>query len=151
MLSVYYAVFYSHMTYGSIVWSLTIQNNLDSVFRLQKCVRIINFATFNEHTNSLFSEDKIIKFRDIFKLNQLMFVQQFNNQTLPYELQNLVMHTVKIHNHFTRLSSNSGLFIPYISSTNFGSHSLKFMDPCVWNNFSRVHPEICNFKGSMSF
>ena len=36
MLSVYYALFYSHMTYGSLVWSLTTQKNLDSVFRLQK-------------------------------------------------------------------------------------------------------------------
>ena len=36
MLSVYYALFYSHMTYGSLVWSLTTQKYLDSVFRLQK-------------------------------------------------------------------------------------------------------------------
>ena len=42
MVSVYYALFYSHMTYGSLVWSLTTQNNLDSIFRLQKkCIRII--------------------------------------------------------------------------------------------------------------
>ena len=54
-----------------------------------------------------------------------MFVQQFNNKMLPYELQNLVTHTVNIHNHFT----HSGLFIPQISSTNFGSYSLKFMAP----------------------
>ena len=53
-----------------------------------------------------------------------MFVRQFNNKTLPYKLQNLVTHTVSIHNHFTSISSNSGLFIPQISSTNFGSHSL---------------------------
>ena len=65
MLPVYYALFYSHMTN----------------------VRIINFATFNEHTNSLFSEDKIIKFPDI-KLNQLMSVQQFNNKTLPVNFFN---------------------------------------------------------------
>ena len=38
MLSVYYALFYCHMTYGSIVWSLATQNNLDNVFRLQKKV-----------------------------------------------------------------------------------------------------------------
>ena len=30
MLSVYYALFYSHMTYGSLVWSLTPQKNLVS-------------------------------------------------------------------------------------------------------------------------
>ena len=36
--SVYYALFYSHMTYGSLVWSLTTQKNLDSIFILQKKV-----------------------------------------------------------------------------------------------------------------
>ena len=62
------------------------------------------------------------------------------NTTLPYELQNIVMHTVNIHNHFTRISSNSGLFIHQMSSTNFGSHPMKFM-AYVWNNFSRVQPQ----------
>ena len=38
LTSVYYAIFYSHMTYGCLVWSLTTQNNLDSIFRLQKKV-----------------------------------------------------------------------------------------------------------------
>ena len=58
------------MTYGSLVWSLTTQNNLDSVFRLQKKgIRIKNFASFNEHTNSLFSADTIIKYPDIKSTN----------------------------------------------------------------------------------
>ena len=122
MLSVYYAPFYSHMTYGSLVWSLTTQKNLDNIFMLQKkSIRIINFATSNHHTNPLFLEDKIIKFPDIIKLNQLMLVQQFNNKTLPRQLENLMEHTANIHNHFRHISSNSGLFIPQISSTNFGS------------------------------
>ena len=152
MVSVYYALFYSHMTYGSLVWSLTTQNDLDNIFMLQKkCIRIINFAAFNKHTNSLFSADKIIKFPDIITLNQLMFVQQFNSKTLPYELQNLLKHTTNIHNHFTRISSKAGLFIPQISSTNFGNYSLKYMAPYVWNNFSRDHPDLCNSKSNKNF
>ena len=79
MLSVYYALFYSHMTYGSLVWSLTTQKNLDSVFRLQKkSIGIINFATFNQHTNPLFLDDRIVKFPDVIKLNQLILVQHVN-------------------------------------------------------------------------
>ena len=110
MLSVYYALFYSHMTYGSLVWSLTTQKKLDSVFRLQKkSIRIINFANFNQRTNPLFLDDRIIKFPDVIKLNQLMLVQQFNNKTLPGELENLMEHIANIHNHCTRSSSNSGL------------------------------------------
>ena len=36
MLSVYYALFYSHMTFGSLVWSLTTQKNLGSIFIFRK-------------------------------------------------------------------------------------------------------------------
>ena len=98
--------------------ALTTQKNLDSIFMLQQNISdIINFATFNHHTNPLFLEDKIIKFPDIIKLNQLMLVQQFNNKTLPCQLENLMEPTANIHNHFTHTSSNSGLFIPQISST----------------------------------
>ena len=75
-----------------------------------------------------------------------MLVQQFNNKTLQRELENLMEPIANIHNHCTRSSSNSGLFIPHISSTNFGSYSLKYMAPYVWNNFSRVHPDISNYN-----
>ena len=71
-----------------------------------------------------------------------MLVQQFNNKTLPRELENLMEHIANIHNHCTCSSSNSGLFIPQISSTDFGSYSLKYMAPYVWNNFSRVYLDI---------
>ena len=75
LISVYYEIFYSHMSYGSLMWSLTTQNNLDSIFRLQKkCIRIINFASFNQHTNSLFSADAIIKYPDTrYKIQDNLF------------------------------------------------------------------------------
>ena len=54
MLQIYYALFYSHMSYGSLVWSLTTQKNLDIIFILQKkCIRILNSVSYNGHTNPL--------------------------------------------------------------------------------------------------
>ena len=55
LLSVYYAIFYSHMIYGCLVWSFTSSKNMDSITVLQKkCLRILNFASINSHTNLLF-------------------------------------------------------------------------------------------------
>ena len=46
--SVYHAIFYSHMIYGSSVWSLMTKSNLDLINILQKkSMRIINFAPYN--------------------------------------------------------------------------------------------------------
>ena len=36
LLSIYYTIFYSHMTYGCLVWSLTTIKNMDSITILQK-------------------------------------------------------------------------------------------------------------------
>ena len=56
MLQIYYALFYSHMSYGSLVWSITTQKNL-----------------------------KIVKFPDIITKNQLLFVHQLINNILPHD------------------------------------------------------------------
>ena len=150
MLSVYYALFYSHLTYGSLVWSLTSQKNLDIIFTLQKkSIRILNSVNYNAHTNPLFLENKIIKFPDIIKSNQLLFANQFLNNNLPEELKNMIRFSNCIHDHSIRISQNCGFFIPQVTSTNYGIYSIRYMVPFVWNEFSRVYPmsaKLQNFK-----
>ena len=69
------------MTYGCLVWSLTTIKNMDCISILQKkCLRILNFAPLNSHTNSLFLLDKVIKFTDVIKIEQLKLVFQFMEQ-----------------------------------------------------------------------
>ena len=54
-LHVYYAIFYSHLTYGCNVWGLTPAENLKKIEVLQKkCLRIVTFSDFGCHTNNLF-------------------------------------------------------------------------------------------------
>ena len=38
LISVYYAIFYSHLNYSILVWSLTTKSNLDKIDKLQKNV-----------------------------------------------------------------------------------------------------------------
>ena len=78
LLSIYHSIFYADLTYGCQVWSLTTQHNIDTIKILQKkCVRIINFAPFNGHTNILFNSDKLLKFQDIIKFEQMKLVFEF--------------------------------------------------------------------------
>ena len=66
------------MTYGCIVWSFTSSKNMDIITISQKkCLRIGNFAHINSHTNILFLSDKIIKYTDVIKMEQLKLVFQF--------------------------------------------------------------------------
>ena len=141
MLSVYYALFYSHLKYGSLVWSLTSQKNLDIIFTLQKkSIRILNSVNYNAHTNLLSLENKIKEFPDIIKSNQLLFANQFLNNNLPEDLKNMIRFSNCIHDHSTRISQNRGFFIAQVTSTNYGIYSIRYMVPFVWNEFSRVYP-----------
>ena len=74
-IPVYYAIFYSHLLYGCLVWSYSKQDNIDCIRKLQKrCVRILSFSDFNGHTNALFFEFKLLKIVDIFVMQKIIFM-----------------------------------------------------------------------------
>ena len=107
--SVYYSLFYSHLTYACQVWSLTTQQNLNTINILQKkCLRIINFSAFNSHTNILFCSDKILKFEDIIKLEQMKIIFEFKTNCLPIDLTNLFHENKDITSQVTCNVSKGG-------------------------------------------
>ena len=66
LISVYYSLFYSHVTYGCLVWSLTKKLNINKINILQKkCIHIINLKIYNDHTSPLFVDNKLLKLNDI--------------------------------------------------------------------------------------
>ena len=147
IISVYYAIFYSHLLYGCPVWSLTTENMFNSITVLQKkCIRIMNFAPFNSHTNDLFADNNILKFKDIIQMEQIKLVYEYKNNNLPIELNNLFKLNSDVHSHFTRNVANEGLHIPQIFTTIFGEKSLKYSAAVNWNRFIDQHKGINNFK-----
>ena len=71
-LQVYYAIFYSRLIYGCNIWGLTSEENLKKIEILQKrCIRIMTFYDPRSYTNPLFIKLKVLKVREIIKLQQL--------------------------------------------------------------------------------
>jgi len=150
--SVYYAIFYSHVLYGCPTWSLTSASNLQIVKILQKkCLRIINFAPFNSHTNDLFYNNKLLKLDDIIINQKLKVVFDFKNKTLPNELLNLFEYNNNIHEHDTRNATREGLFIPSIKTTSFGNNSLRYAAPVLWNEILKEDTQLNDIKTSQQF
>ena len=86
-LNVYYAIFYQHMIYGCSVWGITSEENISKVEILQKkCTRIMTFSDFNSHTDPLFIDLKLVKFRDVIKMQHLQLTFQFCNKMVPRDL-----------------------------------------------------------------
>ena len=59
LISIYHAIFDSHLNYASIVWDQT-KSSINRVFTIQKkAIRTIHFKGKFDHTSSLFSESNI--------------------------------------------------------------------------------------------
>ena len=116
------------------MWSLTTVNNINTIRILQKkCIRVINHAPYNSHTNNLFEENKLLKLDDIIKFEQLKIVFLFKNEDLPKELNTLFKLNINTYN--TQNASKGGLSIPKINTTSFGIKSLRYSAPVTWNEF----------------
>ena len=84
LISIYYSLFYSYLTYGCSVWSLTSQKNLDILNILQKkCICIITFNNYNCHTNALFIDNNLLKLNDVIESSYIKLMFNFTTNKLP--------------------------------------------------------------------
>ena len=103
-ISVYHAIFQSHLQYGCIVWSQSMAKNI-----------------------LLFKDTEILKVDDIIKNNQIILPFQFVNN----DLNNLF--NSNINKYHTRNMEERGLTVPKINSVSYGERSLRFQIPKQWN------------------
>ena len=93
----------SKLRHGCLVWSYSIQRNIDRIIKLQKrCIRIITYTEFTEHTGPSFSELKLLKVKHIFSLTKLLFMFDFINENIPKERKPIFVINRSIHSHETR-------------------------------------------------
>ena len=147
-IQVYYALFYSHLTYGCGIWGLTSEENIKKIEILQKkCVRIMTFSDFRSHTNPLFINLKLLKVRDVIKLYQLNIVYEFYSKVLPCDLQNIFTFSSDIHTtHILNNSRKNLLHIPTTETVTYGNKSIKHHCAKLWNTTFKNGIPIDNCK-----
>ena len=65
LLSLYHAIFNSHVSYGLPILGNAIELYLQRIATLQKkAIRVISNSGFNEHTSPIFKELNILKLKD---------------------------------------------------------------------------------------
>ena len=138
-LNVYYALFYSHLTYGACVWGLTSEKNIKKIEVLQnKCARILTFSDSRSSANPLYTSLGLLKVRDIFKFQQLNLAYDFDNNLLPDDLCQLFIRSTDMTTTNMTLGShrNNLLKLPLVKTDHSGKKSLRFQCASVWNEFS---------------
>ena len=134
---------YYVLIYGLIVWDNTYPSTIKSLFLLQKkVIRLTTFSGYYDHTNPVFIQLKIIKFKDLVYLQNAIFVYNFYSSKLPQTFDKYFILVDQRHNYNTRHASRSSYLLPKIR-TNYGKFNIRFVGAKVWN---LIDEDIKNFS-----
>ena len=135
LLSLYYSLFHSHMTYGICLYGLADSQYTTKITLIQKrAIRIISSAPFNAHTEPLFKNLGILNFSKTLKFQFSMFMWQYDHGELPDCFKDYFKRVESTHSHNTRAASSKKLSENILVSTNsYGKNMLKFIGPRVFN------------------
>ena len=95
----------------------------------------MNFAPYNNHTNTLFYRNQILKLEEIIKIEQLKLAFQFKKNALPIDLLDIFQCNENIYN--TRNMMHGGLKVPKIKTVSYGDRSLRYNVPTLWNDLMK--------------
>ena len=130
LLSLYYSLFHSHMSYGICVYGLADSQYTSKISLIQKkAIRIVSKAPFNAHTQPLFKTLGILNFSKTLELQFSMLMWQYDHGDLPFCFNNYFKKTSAIHTHNTRAASSQKLSENVVVNTDsFGKKMLHFTD-----------------------
>jgi hypothetical protein len=90
LLTLYHALFNSHLWYCTIILSCTSQANLNRILILQKkAIRVVANLDYNAHTASTFSELKLLQFDKLIIYHQLTFMHAIKFNYAPISFVNM--------------------------------------------------------------
>jgi hypothetical protein len=137
LITLYYALIHSHLTYCPIITSCATPTNINKIFTIQKkAIRIIDNKPYNEHTAPIFKRLKILPLDKLIKLSKLKFMHSvvfnyapssFNSTWLVNENRN-IEHNLRNNEHF---------FIPNPRIELFKRSPLYTL-PKLWNDLNDI-------------
>ena len=137
LLSIYYGIFSSILTYGCQVINQMQNIHTNRLQRIQdRAVRIINFAKYNDHRDPLYFKLKILKIRENVHLLNFLFVHDCINKNIPEAFQNSFVSVNDLHNYNTRNATNHIMALPRVYTTFFGIMSITYQSTSIWNTIN---------------
>ena len=120
--TLYHSFVYPYLYYCNLIWGGTNQCHLEPLIILQKrFIRLINFVPPLTHTDPLFSQSKLLKWKEIHRYKCAIYM--FKNN-LQYSFQ-------RSHVYETR---NRNLLNPTYQRLNLSQRSISFSGPTVWKS-----------------
>ena len=112
LISIYYAIFFSHMVYGCQIWGQKGNANRNKISILQnKALKRIHFKPNDESTNQLYYQSKVLKFNDYVTLQNALFAYVHCHNILPSSLKNSLIFVINSWNRRVRIRQKNGGWI----------------------------------------
>ena len=139
LTNLYYAMIYPFLIYGINVWGSASQHLINPLFILQK--KFLRMKTYNDHYNELhqlphsdplFSNEKILKLTDIYKLQLAKFVFECHNKIGPCQFHHIFNPVTNVHQYHTRYGSSGNFFVTQAQTTTYGLKNIKNSGTRLW-------------------
>ena len=136
LLSLYYSIFQSHLTYGICLWGNADPTILNKIILSQKrAIRVVAGLENGESTENAFFDLKVLKVEDLFQLHFASVMLDLDRNSLPSCFDNLFRHVSDIHHYNTRCSAAHKLSENVrINTKTHGESMLKFIGPKILND-----------------
>ena len=148
--TLYYTLVYPYFHYCKIIWANNYPSRLTRIEILQKrAVRTIAKIQYRDSTVNFFKELKILKIKEIYKLETSLFMFKLYNNQIPINLTGVFSVNSQIHSYGTRLADDCHL---PLKSSRLGHYSLAYQGPKIWNsieNKTRKTKSFYVFKKNM--
>lgn len=142
--TLYYSFIYPYFNYCNHVWGCTYETNLKPLIILQKrCIRILSYAKYYEHTDPIYKKLNIMKFVDINKFVLSRFMFKWYHCEIPNLFNCLFRQVNEVHERFTRQSNQ---LYPKTIKTNLGRTKLSYRGPFIWNKIlNNINPNTSEY------
>ena len=137
LISIYHAIFDSHLNYASIVWGQT-KSSINRVFIIQKkALRTIHFKGKFDHSSFLFSASNIIKLPDKISIENCFFVGKSLNNQLPEIFNNWFVFSSDTHRYETSCSEKGMLKVKSFNTKSHGKEAIICSAITTWNSLQK--------------
>ena len=110
LISLYYALFHSHLTYCPSIISCSNKSNIEKISKIQrKIIRIITHSSYPSDTTPLFTKLNIMPYHTLIDHSKLIIMHSIHYNTAPESLRNLwpksedreINHSLRNANDYT--------------------------------------------------
>ena len=136
--TLYYAIFSSHLIYGSQIWGQVTNSFNLKIFKLQnRALRIISFSDFRSDSLPIYRNLKILKLRDLIILQNVLFTHDALKNAAPSCFNEYFSHSRDTHSQNTRNSTLGFLALSHCGTIRYGIYSI--INKCItnWNAISK--------------